>query len=63
MEEEFIEYIRKWNNNNLDRQIKALLKVRKYIEDPLLPSDDQNRIRRECLDYWGMQLAVLLCYS
>ena len=51
---EFVAYLRDSNDSIAQRQIDALLRLLRYVEDPNLPSDDQERIRTQCLAYWDI---------
>lgn len=49
-------YIRKSNTEMANRQCNAIIKLRKYIEDSSLASDNQTAIRHQCLDHWKLPL-------
>jgi len=54
MDKDFLEYVRAWNNSNAKRQIMSLNKLMRFILDRTLPSDNQEKIRQECVTFWGL---------
>ena len=52
--DDFYNYIREQNESIAARQIHALNRLKKYIEDPGLAPDDQAGIREQCLRFWGV---------
>ena len=48
----FLSYIQRSNESIAERQVDALQRLLRYVEDPNLPSDDQEGIRLQCLRWW-----------
>ncbi len=51
MDKEFVGWLKKFNESNALRQTRFLHRVKKYVEDRSLRSDDQDAIRKEALQF------------
>ncbi len=51
-EKDFLDYIYQCNETYGKKQIAALNKLYAYSLDKYLPSDDQDLVRRKCLEFW-----------
>ncbi|KAI4487617.1 hypothetical protein M0804_005766 [Polistes exclamans] len=54
IEKEFVQYLRKSNNNLGRKQIVGLLKIAAFCEDSTLIEPRQADMRKECLKYWEL---------
>nr|XP_050847313.1 cap-specific mRNA (nucleoside-2'-O-)-methyltransferase 1 [Vespula vulgaris] len=54
MEKEFLQYLRRSNNNLGKKQIIGLLKIAAFCEDNTLFEPRQADMRRQCLEYWEL---------
>eukprot|EP00808_Paulinella_micropora_P017850 g46429.t1 len=55
LDEEFVRYMYDLNTQLASQQIAALTRLKKYIEDQNLLPDDQEEVRRKCLEAWDLQ--------
>jgi len=55
MKQEFIKYLRDFNEDLAGKQIDHLKRIKLYMEDESLKSDDQAGFRKMCLEYWFMK--------
>lgn len=51
---DFIGYMHDRNDTFARRQIFTLHRLKQYVEDINLPSDDQHEIRQQCLKFWSL---------
>lgn len=54
MEKEFLQYLRRSNNDLGKKQIIGLLKIAAFCEDNALMEPRQADMRRQCLEYWEL---------
>lgn len=54
MDDDFLHYVKDFNDKYAQIQTRALNRILKYLEDPNLPTDDQDSIRLQCLKEWGI---------
>jgi len=55
MKQEFSKYLRELNEDLAEKQIEHLKRIKLYMEDETLKSDDQAGFRKMCLEYWFMR--------
>ncbi|NWR70974.1 CMTR1 methyltransferase, partial [Centropus unirufus] len=53
-DQDFCDYIVQSNENHCKIQIKALAKIRAFVQDTTLIEPRQAEIRKECLQLWGI---------
>jgi hypothetical protein len=52
---EFIDYVCNFSTGFASRQVSALHRLKKYVEDQQLMSDNGHKVRLQCLTYWQVK--------
>jgi hypothetical protein len=55
--EDFTAYMRAFNEDTVKKQIAHLRRIKDYIEDKSLPTDDQELVRHQSLAFWDISEA------